>query len=716
MADTLKWYFQTHNRFPKYERDDISFVNHSTKHILTAAGDFVAAGFVSGEMEIHCHGSSNNDAWPSSNNHLGTVETGILHMSHWVEDESAGALIGLYAGDNHGGCVQWGTFYSDWRDPVGYRMECDVAGYASGGWLRGIFFRTFPKAFLDGKKIGFKWSAWRWTGEAELSTAYCVIYDGAYAVYSITPTDFPEGATMPTKGNGLLQTVATLPVRDTVMGPGDNEDPADDWVTQAPVTIDVSGASEDTVTLMFYFDGPSVEEIHDFAVTGICIYDDDDILLYENQFNPDTESDAMEFLAYETCQDHGYVQEGEVPPPEEEPEPEPLPDDDYFAKGGKNMFLNKGVVIPQFTVSELPGITFGGFIADKYINSQPKATPSNGSPTVAAGGSPGGTASKSTVGVPAWDYVMLSHAMVACCNRGKGWHLLTPFEWAALAWMSEKMGSQPHGGNGNTNPPSDADRPYEEAELDRDLFALYPTYKRALPGTGPSAWAHTGKSLGGVYDLQGLVWQWLMGFMTTEGYLRYPANFEVGYLKSPYGRGTITGVGGASPTLTCDGIGGNWLKSWTADEFNGSSYSIFIAEADGGEGYLYESIQDTTPTTLVLPASTPELSNGVATFVILKTLVQDISSGMVSDYLIDSISLDLASDLSRLAFPLSSSAAGSSEFGYDIFSFSKGSGERGMVRGGCFSDGKGAGVFAMSFNNNPVTHLASIGFRAAKAI
>jgi hypothetical protein len=554
-------------------------------------------------------------------------------------------------------------------------------------------FVNVNRAWLHGKTIKWSWAASLGFegGIGGIGTLqYAFIWDGSYD--RTDDDDFPAPSLFWNpliKGEGVLQTLASIGAQFGALN----------WVDEE-VVADTSAGTEEFCCIMFRCQDGLGENSYSLSIDDFQILDEGEIVVDE----PFTAEVVMEVTG--TDADYGYISTGDPPEP-----PVPLAGDGYFAKGGKDMFINKGIVIPRFTVSDLPGITFGGFIVDKYICSQPKAAPSNGAPTIAHGGSPAGTAARSTPGAPVWDYVMLSHAMVACCNRGKGWHLLTPFEWAALAWMSKKMGSQPHGGNANLNPPSDIDFPYEEAALDRDLNAVHPTWFRALPGTGPASWAHTGKSLGGVYDLQGLVWQWLMGFMTTDGFLRYPANFELSYLKSPYGRGTISDSGDSSPTLTCDGVGGNWLKAWTADEFNGADYSIFIAEA----GVLYEVPQDTTPTTLVLPSGA-DPDNGVATFVILKTGDVDITQDgdLNSGDLITSLITDITDDLSRLAIPLSSDEYGAEEFGYDIFGFSVSS-ERGMVRGGCFSDGNDAGIFALCFENDPVANLASIGFRAAKA-
>ncbi len=67
---------------------------------------------------------------------------------------------------------------------------------------RGYFFVTVPRAWLDGKYI-----RWRWQGYASLSREifHAYIYDGAYDRSS--DVDFPSGASLLIKGNGLLQTL-----------------------------------------------------------------------------------------------------------------------------------------------------------------------------------------------------------------------------------------------------------------------------------------------------------------------------------------------------------------------------------------------------------------------------------------------------------------------------------------------------------------------------
>ena len=373
-------------------------------------------------------------------------------------------------------------------------------------------------------------------------------------------------------------------------------------------------------------------------------------------------------------------------------------------------YVNHEVIIPKFTIADVSGVTFGGFGVDKYICSQPNATAAEGSPDVAHSGAAGAVPGISRPGLPVWDYITFPQAMIACCNKGKGWHLMSAFEWASLAFLAKKYGTMPHGGNANTDPPADATYATEIAMLDKHLHGENGTYHRSLPGTGPNTWAHNHLA-SGVFDLQGLVWQWNLMLMSTDGYPYVPANLDVTYTGSPYGRGTISGSGGTTPTLTCDGAGVNWLKAWTVDEFNSDCY-CYIAEAGGGVGALY-TITDTTATTIVLTNGDAP-GNGTATFCIFKLVATDITAGMTSGHKILTLR-DSDAALKAFAIPATASAAGSAAYGNDYYSYNKAA-LRAAFRGGYFGDAADAGVFALYLDSAPSTASCSVGFRAAKAL
>ena len=84
---------------------------------------------------------------------------------------------------------------------------------------------------------------------------------------------------------------------------------------------------------------------------------------------------------------------------------------------------NHAVMIPRFAGVDtgLTGITFGGFLMDKYPNAQPSAVNEAGSSwyDVAHSGAAGSVPGISKPGVPVWDYITFPQAMIACANKGK---------------------------------------------------------------------------------------------------------------------------------------------------------------------------------------------------------------------------------------------------------------------------------------------------------
>ena len=369
-------------------------------------------------------------------------------------------------------------------------------------------------------------------------------------------------------------------------------------------------------------------------------------------------------------------------------------------------FISQHVFIPRFTTADVSGVTFGGFNIDKYICSQPNATPAEGSPDVAHSGAAAAVPGISKLSVPVWDYISFPQAMIACCNRGKGWHLTSAFEWASMAFLAKKLGTQPHGGNANADPPSDETYTTEIGKLDKHLHGENAAYHRALPGSGPNTWAHNFLA-SGVFDLQGLVYQWVLLMMSTNGYPYVPANLDVTYTGSPYGRGTISGSGGATPTLTCDGAGINWLKAWTADEFDMDCW-LYVAET----GAFYK-VTDTTATTLILTNGDAP-GNITATFCIFKLIATDITTGMTSGHKILTLR-DADASLKGFALPATADGTGSASYGNDVYYFDK-SAVRAAARGGSFNYGAYAGVFFLVLLSAPSGAGSGTGFRACKAL
>ena len=101
-----------------------------------------------------------------------------------------------------------------------------------------------------------------------------------------------------------------------------------------------------------------------------------------------------------------------------------------------------------------------------------------------------------------------STAVKACQNKGKGWHLMTNAEWAAIALWCKKNGTLPHG---NSNYGKDY---YHNDEVGIKIDDTSKTYT----GSGPRTWSHDWTE-DGIYDLNGNVLEWVSGIKIIDGKL-----------------------------------------------------------------------------------------------------------------------------------------------------------------------------------------------------
>lgn len=108
-------------------------------------------------------------------------------------------------------------------------------------------------------------------------------------------------------------------------------------------------------------------------------------------------------------------------------------------------------------------------------------------------------------------------ARARCEAKGAGWHLSTNAEWAAIALWCKKNGFLPYGNNN-----------YGKDSRESNYKAVPSYYEsgkiaRVATGTGPISWSHD-KTMAGIWDLNGNVWEWQGGIRLVWGELQILAN------------------------------------------------------------------------------------------------------------------------------------------------------------------------------------------------
>ena len=265
--------------------------------------------------------------------------------------------------------------------------------------------------------------------------------------------------------------------------------------------------------------------------------------------------------------------------------------------------------------------------------------------------------------------ITFDDARAACEAKGAGWHLMTAMEWGAIANMCKAAGQLPYGNNDYGKDTRESGY-YASPSMARDSNQKI---QRVATGTGPLTWSHD-RTPGGIWDLNGNVWEWQGGMRTVYGELQILANNN-----------------GADKSKSQAADSAQWMainaSSGALITPNGSGTTSGSVKMDwASSACKYDtSISDSAP-------GSHNCSFEAVTF--------SANIGSAAQLLLQALGM-LKYD----------STAGAYEG--DWFYFNNGEAERSFTRGGDWLSGASAGVFS-SYGNYPRSYsYAGFGFRSA---
>lgn len=308
---------------------------------------------------------------------------------------------------------------------------------------------------------------------------------------------------------------------------------------------------------------------------------------------------------------------------------------------------------PAFIVNgvEIPGFYYGKFQAKVY-NSVAYSLPAE-DPTAS---------------------INFDTARARCEAKGAGWHLSTNAEWAAIALWCKKNGFLPYGNNNYGKDSRESNYKAVPSYYESNKIA------RVATGTGPISWSHD-KTMAGIWDLNGNVWEWQGGIRLVWGELQILANNDAADPDNPQ-----------NATSTC----------WKA-----------INAADGA---LVDPESKTTDSSAHVSGKTVKLDyvNNKWTYSTSITNAKDESrSCAFYQVTADSSIGDAAKVMLRALALLPDSDVTTDVYEGDYMWWNNGVAERCVSRGGHWGHGANAGVFSLYGSTSRSSASTPLGFRAA---
>lgn len=262
--------------------------------------------------------------------------------------------------------------------------------------------------------------------------------------------------------------------------------------------------------------------------------------------------------------------------------------------------------------------------------------------------------------------------------NGNGWHLMTNAEWAAIQLWCWKNGFQPRG---NTNNGKSSDAGWETARrIDGGTPGDATGVPRTLTGSGPASWRHD-NTASGISDLCGNVWEWSPGLRLVDGEIQIIANNDAALIGTDLSAASAAwkAIKASDGSLVAPGSAGTLKYDATAAGTTGAhgspQLSDVVTNMNGAAG---DSTSAPGRTEGVLEALTAKA--GIAPPAIMKAL------GL---------------------YPVAANGLGGDRL------YVRNYGERLAFRGGDWTYGNNAGVFALNLNGPRTNYATVIGARPA---